>query len=686
MKERILMKSSWTGTMVLALMLAGFAPTSANATVVRLEDLDLSKVAQEFGAATANNSVNGKPLTVAKKVYPNGIGSHAKSVLIIQLDKMPVKFHTFVGLDDETLPEIGSAEFKVIGDETELWSSGIMKTGTPAKECTLDVKDVSFLTLVIDPADNGNCYDHANWLDTTFTYDGDKVLKIFSPKKEEPYILTPKTPEKPRINGAKIFGVCPGHAFLYRIPATGKRPMEFDVENLPEGLKLDKETGIITGKLAQKGETIVTFVAKNSLGTDKREFKIVCGDRIALTPPMGWNSWNCFGGNLSEAKARTAAKVMVDSGLINYGYNFLNLDDYWSMKPTSKDKDLLGEERDAAGNICINKRFKDMKALYDYFHSLGLKGGIYSSPGPYTCGRCTASYDHEFLDVRKFEEWGVDYIKYDWCTYTPDMEKTRTRKIDWSKTPLEELAAQYPDFRPNIVPYALMGSILRNANRDIVFSLCQYGNADVWKWGDKVYGNCWRTSGDIDDTWSNIRNIWKKQYELYPYAGPGHWNDPDMLAVGPMGWGNVRPCRLTPSEQYSHYTLWAILNSPLLLGCDLTKLDEFTMNIIANNEVIDINQDTLGQQAKCIKATKREEFWTRNMEDGSIVIAAFNVSESYKTDPLTISVPWNTLGISQKPSRVRDVWRQQDLVSYDEKDCICKDVPVHGVTLLRIWK
>ena len=183
MKERILMKSSWTGTMVLALMLAGFAPTSASATVVRLEDLDLSKVAQEFGEATANNSVNGKPLTVAKKVYPNGMGSHAKSVLLIQLDKMPVKFHTFVGLDDETLPDIGSVEFKVIGDETELWNSGVMKTGTPAKECTLDVKDVSFLTLVADPADNGNYHDHADWLDTTFTYDGDKVLKIFSPKK-----------------------------------------------------------------------------------------------------------------------------------------------------------------------------------------------------------------------------------------------------------------------------------------------------------------------------------------------------------------------------------------------------------------------------------------------------------------------------------------------------------------------
>jgi len=218
-------------------------------------------------------------------------------------------------------------------------------------------------------------------------------------------ILTPKPPATPRITGPKIFGVRPGNPFLFKVTATGDKPMSFTAENLPQGLSLDPSTGMITGTLTEKGETKVTLTASNALGKNSRPFRIVCGDTIALTPPLGWNSWNFFGRNIDDAKVRAAADAMVSSGLIDHGWTYINIDDCWEGK------------RDADGMIQGNEKFPDMKALGDYIHAKGLKFGIYSSPGPLTCQGLEGSLGHEDQDAQQYANWGVDYVKYDSCSY-----------------------------------------------------------------------------------------------------------------------------------------------------------------------------------------------------------------------------------------------------------------------------
>ena len=261
---------------------------------------------------------------------------------------------------------------------------------------------------------------------------------IFAPPtRTRAYILTPPAPATPRINGANVFGVRPGSPFLYTIPATGDRPMTFSAKNLPAGLKVDSKTGRITGSLqggkaapanakggyllshqpSAVGTYVVTLVAKNALGTAEKKFRIVVGDQIALTPPMGWNSWNCFAQAVTEDRVKSAADAMVKSGLINHGWAYINVDDFWENHRNSQDQTLRGPFRDTNGIIVPNSRFPDMKGMADYIHSLGLKAGLYSSPGPWTCGGCAASWQHELQDAQTYAKWGFDYLKYDWCSY-----------------------------------------------------------------------------------------------------------------------------------------------------------------------------------------------------------------------------------------------------------------------------
>jgi alpha-galactosidase len=474
-----------------------------------------------------------------------------------------------------------------------------------------------------------------------------------------PIILTPKPSPKPRINGPKVFGVRPGNPFLFIIPATGTKPIEFAAEGLPSGLTIDKATGRITGTVKEKGTFKVTLTAKNALGSATRPFRIEVGNRIALTPPLGWNSWNCFADAVDDNKVRSAADAMVNSGLVNHGWAYINIDDCWEIKPNSDDPMLMGEQRNASGMINTNKKFPDMKALGDYIHFKGLKMGIYSSPGPLTCAGFTASYQYEEKDALQYALWGIDYVKYDWCSYD---------RIAKDRTSLTELQK----------PYLVMRAALNKVQRDIVFSLCQYGMGDVWKWGGEVGGNSWRTTGDITDTWESMSEIGFSQAGHELYAKPGNWNDPDMLVVGKVGWGpQLHPTGLTPNEQYTHISLWCLLNSPLLIGCDMTQLDEFTQNLLTNDEVLEVSQDPLGKQAARISKDGDLEVWAKEMEDGSKAVGLFNRGV-WKSE---IKVKWSDLGIQGK-QLVRDLWRQKDLGSFSDEFKV--PVPRHGVVLVKI--
>ncbi len=264
----------------------------------------------------------------------------------------------------------------------------------------------------------------------------------------------------------------------------------------------------------------------------------------------------------------------------------------------------------------------------------------------------------------QYGAWGFDYLKYDWCSYT--------------RVVTNETRANYT--RPTLMrPYQVMRAALDKVPRDILFSFCQYGMGNVWEWGAECGGNSWRTTGDIRDSWASMSGIWSKQVGLDKYAGPGHFNDPDMLVVGLVGWGpRLHPTHLSPNEQYTHISLWCLLDSPLLIGCDMTQLDDFTLSLLTNDEVIDVSQDPLGREAARVCKEGDLEVWAKDMEDGSKAVGLFNRG----VRPAKVTANWSDLGLTGK-QKVRDLWRQKDLGKY--KDQFSATIPRHGVVLVRIW-
>lgn len=642
---------------------------------VRLSELDLSYMSQDFGSPRVDRSVENRPLTIAGKTFERGIGSHAESQFNVRVNGAK-RFLATVGVDDETNGR-GNVRFLVSADGKVLFDSGPMKGGEAGKDVDVDVAGKKELILSIQ-AEHGITYAHANWAAARFIVDGEAPAALLPPS-EVAEILTPPAPKTPRINGPKLFGVRPGSPILFNVPVTGDRPMRYEATNLPEGATFDATTGRFGGAVKKAGTYVVRLKATNALGTAERDFKLVIGDELALTPPMGWNSWNSFFGNVDAEKMKAATDHLVASGLADHGYSYVNIDDYWQQKPErmAVDPTLGGPGRDEQGNIVPNPRFPDMKGLADYVHSKGFKFGIYSSPGPYTCGHCLGSFGYEAQDAAKYAEWGVDYLKYDWCSYRPDIESRRDAVAKPGATTYPVGAYPKPTREQAMLPYARMGELLQKQNRDIVYSLCQYGGNNVWEWARDVRGDVWRTTGDIVDTWPSMSKIGFSQNEKLGTTGPGGWSDPDMLTVGKVGFGKPHMTRLTPNEQYTHITLWSILPAPLLIGCDLTVLDAFTLSLLSNDEVIAVNQDALGKQARRVAKTDTTEVWSKQLEDGALAVALFNRGESEGE----VVATWSDLGLSGKQA-VRDLWRQQDVGEVEDAYRVM--VPRHGVRFVKL--
>ena len=356
---------------------------------------------------------------------------------------------------------------------------------------------------------------------------------------------------------------------------------------------------------------------------------------LAKTPPMGWNSWNKFAGRVDDAAVRAMADAMATNGMKDAGYVYVNIDDTWQAG------------RDAQGNITTNKKFPDMKALADYVHGKGLKIGIYSSPGPNTCAGYEGSYGHEEQDARTYAAWGIDYLKYDWCG-------ARNLYTDEEMQPL----------------YQKMGDALLKSGRPILYSLCQYGRAEVWKWGPEVGGNAWRTTGDIRDTWDSMSAIGFAQSDIAPFAGPGHWNDPDMLEIGNGG--------MSDEEYRTHMSLWSILAAPLLAGNDLRNMAPSILAILTNREVIAIDQDKDGHEGHRVTKSGDQEVWVKPLSGGAAAVALFNRG----AEPARVGVKWSEAGFKSSPARARDLWAHADVKM--EGDEYSVTVPTHGVVLLRI--
>ena len=324
------------------------------------------------------------------------------------------------------------------------------------------------------------------------------------------------------------------------------------------------------------------------------------------------------------------------------------------VKANSDDPEIGGPTRDADGNVLPNKRFPDMKALTDYIHSKGLRAGIYISPGPTTCAGFEGSYQHEAQDARRFADWGFDFLKYDLCSYSRVMKENSREE--------------------HMRPYKLMGDLLKQQDRDMVYNLCQYGNQNVWEWGAEVDGNSWRTAGDIGANPADY-SVGFTLDGLEKWVGPGHWNDPDYINIGWLG----SPTRLSPNEQYTYVTLWSMLAAPLFFSGDMTKLDDFTLSLLTNDEVIDVDQDSLGKQGHRVSRENDTEVWVKDLEDGSKAIGLFNRDEF----PHKVTARWTDVGVSGK-QMVRDLWRQVDLGTF--ADSYGVEVPRHGAAMIRVWK
>ena len=355
---------------------------------------------------------------------------------------------------------------------------------------------------------------------------------------------------------------------------------------------------------------------------------------MAKTPPMGWNSWNLFQSQIDDKMIREIADAMVSSGMRDAGYVYVNIDDTWEGV------------RDAEGNLGSNKKFPDMKSLADYIHSKGLKFGIYSSPGPRTCAEYPGSYGHEDQDARTFAAWGVDYLKYDWCG----------ARMIYSDDALQAV-------------YQKMGDALLKSGRPMIYSLCEYGNGNVALWGAKVGGNLWRTTGDIKDTWTSMIANVEKQVPTAPYAGPGHWNDPDMLEIGNG--------HMTDDEYRTHMSLWALTAAPLLAGNDVRSMMPAIKQILLNREVLAVDQDALGKQASPIKDGNLQT-WVKPLADGSVAVGVVNMGAT----ATSATVKTSALGLTRGISSARDLWTHASVTF--PGGTYTTTLPAHGVLMLRV--
>jgi alpha-galactosidase len=645
-------------------------------SIVWLDDLPIEEYNQGIRPIKTKASYKNTTISIAGVQYERGIGSITTNVISFFLEGKAKRFTAFVGMDDAVTKNT-PVKFYVVADGKVLFESDEMKVGDSPKKVDINLEGVKRLGLLVTDSIGGvgNKGTFINWADAKFEMIDNYLPKTF-PNNSERYILTPKPMVRPRINTAKVFGATPGNPFLFTIAATGKRPIQFSADNLPNGLVLDSKTGRITGSIEQRGTFISTLKAKNEFGEASKEVKIVIGENIALTPPIGWNGWNSWAFDIDREKVIASAEAMVDKGLRDHGWSYVNIDDTW--------QGVRGGKLNA---LQPNEKFPDFKEMVDYIHSLGLKAGIYSTPyissyaayvggsSDYPNGGEThdsikinkqpfmhiGKYRFENNDTLQMAEWGFDYLKYDW-------------RIDVNST-------------------ERMSDALKKSGRDIVFSISNsapFKNIEDWV----RLSNLWRTGPDIRDSWNCLYLKAFETEKWAPYAGPGHWNDTDMMILGNVSMGptKIHPSRLTPDEQYTHVSIFSLLASPLLIGCPIEQLDDFTLGLLTNDEVIEVNQDPLGKAARLELDEDGIQTYLKPMEDGSYAVGLFYIDNFGKTPESYFqsgnetskqySLDFEKIGLKGKWN-LRDLWRQKDLGEFSET--FNTEIPYHGVVLFRMF-
>lgn len=639
-------------------------PSISFADTTWLDTIEMDQALQTWGHPQRNLNYLRHPLSIAGQSYPSGLGVWAKSLIWIDLGRGAGTFRADVGLDDESTH--GRVEFIVVIDGETVWRSGIMKHGDPPKSFDIDTNGKRYMALVVEPVGDGNDQDWGDWANARWDTLWSEPVEAHGERNER-YILTPKAPDRPHLNSALTYGTRPGLPVEYSIPCTGRRPIIFTAMGLPDGLSIDRKRGWIIGTPVKAGTYNTTLSAANAVGTSTKSLQIVVGEQLALTPPMGWSSWNAWCANPNQVRLLAAARSIVQFGLIDHGYSYINVDDGWQGLRGGK---YNGIQPDPV-------KFPAFKGMLGQIHSMGLKVGVYS--GPWICSYCGytggssdspdgawtpnlrnlpdnghtfGKYSFAENDANEWASWGVDYLKYDW----------------------------WPTEEPQV---ARMSKALRSSGRNIVYSVSNSASLDK---GPMLmqYAQLWRASGDIRDNWPSLYSNGFSQTPWAAYSGPGHWADPDMMVLGnvgfdPDGWGSrTHATNLTPDEQYTHMSMWSLLAAPLILGCDLTKLDPFTVGLLSNDEVIAVDQDPLGKPAVRVSGDYFHEIWMRPLHDGSYAVGIFNLAPGTYTYKVSLA----DLGLTGK-YRVRDLWRQQDLGGFGDE--FTTPVFGHGVRLIRLY-
>ena len=657
----------------LLLVLFSFGLCHGQNKPVWLDDLKIQTFSEGIASVTAIKQVPGDSILIGKTRMERGIRVQTTSVMSFFLYEKAEQFSASVGVDDKG-NKSAPVKFYVVGDRKVLFESSPMKPGDLPVKVSVGLKGIKRLGLLVTGDEADHFRTSGYWANARLAMQGDELPKQI-PNSDEKYLLTPEPGNKPRINSAGVFGATPGNPFLYTIAATGQRPLAFSAENLPKGLSLNPRTGIISGIVAQRGDYAVILKVKNESGEAVKTLRIKIGDTIALTPPIGWNGWNSWAKNIDGEKVLASANAMVKMGLNNHGWTYINIDDAWE-----------GQRGGKFNGIQPNEKFPGFKEMIDNIHSMGLKLGVYSTPWISTYAGFTGAssdfekgeypdsiknnkrayrhigkYRFEREDALQMAEWGVDYLKYDW-------------RIDLNSA-------------------ERMSDALKKSGRDILYSLSNsapFENAKDWV----RVSNAWRTGPDIRDSWLSLYISAFTIDKWAPFAGPGHWNDPDMLILGNVTTGtDLHPTRLTPDEQYSHVSLFSLLAAPLIIGCPIEQLDSFTLNLLTNDEVIGVDQDPLGKPARLVANQDGIQIWAKPLEDGSLAVGLFNTANFGKTlqsyfhwgdeTPKTFQLDFAKVGLKGK-YKIRDLWRQKDLGEFEGS--FKTEIRHHGVVMIRMNK
>ncbi len=657
--------------MILFAIIAPVVVRSQTTNEIWLDDLNIPTFSEGIPSVVVKMSAANDSLQLGSVKYRRGLGVHSTSILYFLMDGNALNFSAIVGADDKANP-LMITRFYVVGDKKILFASGDMKVGDKPKPVNVNLAGIKRLGLLITNEEEV-ARNYSDWANAKFIMNGQTVPKNI-PNNDERYILTPPSSPSPRINSPKVFGATPGNPFLFIIVATGETPVTYSVENLPKGLSVDNLTGIISGKVNERGIYHTKMKAKNKIGEATKDLLIKIGDTIALTPPIGWNGWNSWAREIDKEKVIASANAMVNMGLSKHGWTYINIDDAWQ-----------GQRGGKWNALQPNEKFPGFKEMVDEIHAKGLKLGVYSTPwissyagypggssnfekGEYPDSirtnkrafRYTGKYLFEKEDALQMAEWGVDYLKYDWRIDLPAAER--------------------------------MSVALKRSGRDILYSLSNsapFALAADWA----RVSNAWRTGPDIRDSWLSLYVSAFTLDKWGPFGGPGHWNDPDMMILGNVTTGaKLHPTRLTPDEQYSHVSLFSLLSAPLLIGCPIEQLDAFTLNLLTNDDVIDIDQDPLGKSARLVATENDVQVWLKPLEDGSYAVGMFNIGgfgktpESYfrwgdeKSKAFELDLA--KLGLKGKWT-IRDVWKQKNIGEFN--GIFKTDIRHHGVIMIRLF-